>query len=277
MFSHIAVSNTINKLFDNNNLLYLGQQNLFYKTLSEHPSYNITTNTDQPFVGLLHDDPLSFSQQSDRTCLEYHSNSLVFVHNEAPQALKKEDKHILATKLKNTIKIFFSDSVRQSWSLSNDHNSYLIGYGCNIINNTDKNKDVAVLNFSKNSTINNLYSHIKRTYPSSYLLTTLADCDTINSYRLVLSFENIYDSLYAASCGCWVLSNHDISNIFPSINKILDYDKINDQIRDVLSFPYSKISETQNFIQHNLTTNQYYENLNKIFSLLKHRAYTYEA
>lgn len=277
MFSHIAVSNTINKLFDNNNLLYLGTQNLFFKTLSEHPLYNITTNTDQPFVGLLHDDPLSFSQQSDITCLQYHSNSLVFIHSEAPQALKKEDKHILATKLKNTIKIFFSDSIRQSWALSEDYNSYSITYGCDTDNNTDKNKDVVVLNFSKNSIINNLYSHIKQVYPRSDLLTTLADSHAINSYRLVISLENIYDSLYAASKGCWVLSNHEISNIFPSIFKVLDYNKINDQIREVLSFPYSKISDTQNFIQNNLTTHQYYENLNKIFSLLKNRAYTYEA
>lgn len=277
MFSHIAVSNTINKLFSNHNLLYLGKENLFYKTLSENPSYNFITNTDQPFVSLLHDDPLVFSQQSDMTCLEYHSGSLVFIHNEAPKALKKEDKHILATKLKHTIKVFFSDSIRQSWGLSNDPNSYSIPYGCNILSSTDKNKDVAILNFTKNSTINNIYSHIKQAYPHSDLLTTLTDCDEINNYRLVLSLENIYDSLYAASAGCWVISNHDTNNMFPSIFKIVDYNKVNDQIREILSLPYSKISETQNAIQKNLMIDQYYQNLNKIFSVLKNRVYKYEA
>jgi hypothetical protein len=276
MFSHISVSNTINKLFDNNSLLYLGRTNLFYKTLSDHPTYNLITNTDQPFVGVLHDDPLSFSQQSDITCLQYHSNSLVFIHNEAPQALKKEDKHILATKLKHTIKVFFSDAIRKSWALSNDPNSYSITYGCNIVTNTDKTQDVAVLNFSKNDIINNLYSHIKKAYPNTNIVSNLSSCDDIHNYRLVLSLENIYDSLYSAAAGCWVLSNHEINNMFPSIYKVSDYNRINDQISQILSLSESKIVETQNFIQTHLKADKYYQNLDQIFSLLKNRVYTYE-
>lgn len=276
MFNHISVSNTINKLFDNNNILYLGRDNLFYKTLSEHPSYNLISTTDQPFIGLLHDDPLAFSQQSDMMGLRYHSNSLIFIHNEAPQALKKEDKHILSTKLKNVIKIFFSDSIRQSWGLSNDINSYSIGYGCNVIESMDKTKDIAVLNFSKNNIINNLYTHIKRFYPDSSLLTDLSGCDNMSRYKLVLSLENIYDSLYSAAMGCWVLSNHEINNVFPSINKVLDYNTINDQIAQILLSPQSKIIDTQNFIKKHLDIDQYYQNLSQVFSLLKNRVYTYE-
>ena len=276
MFNHISVCNTINKLFDNNNLLYLGKPNLFYKTLSGHTYYNLITNTDQPFVGILHDDPLAFSQQSDMTCLQYHSNSLIFIHNEAPRGLKKEDKHILSTKLKNAIKIFFSDSVRQSWGLSNDPNSYSIGYGCNIVDKIDKTKDIAILNFSKNSIVNNLYDHIRQSYPDSEILTNLSDCDKIGRYRLVLSLDNMYDSLYSAALGCLVLSSHEMNNIFPSISKVLDYNTINDQIEQILLSPQSKIIDTQNFIRHHLGIDQYYQNLNQIFSLLKNRVYTYE-
>lgn len=276
MFNHISVSNTINKLFDNNNLLYLGKHNLFYKTLNSHPSYNLITSTDQPFIGLLHDDPLAFSQQSDITCLKYHSDSLIFIHNDAPQTLKKEDKHILSTKLKNSIKIFFSDSIRRSWGLSDDQNSYSIGYGCNVVDLVDKNKDIAILNFSRNNIINNLYANIKQYYPDSAMLTKLSDCDDIGRYRLVLSLENIYDSLYSAAVGCWVLSNHEINNVFPSINKVVDYNTINDQIAQILLLPQSKIVETQNFIQKHLGIDQYYQNLSQIFSLLKNRVYTYE-
>jgi hypothetical protein len=276
MISHISVSNTINKLFDNNSLLYLGQTNLFYQTLSDHPSYNLINNTDQPFIGVLHDDPLSFSQQSDITCLQYHSNSLVFIHNEAPQVLKKEDKHILSTKLKHTIKVFFSDAIRKSWGLSNDPNSYSITYGCLVATKQEKTNDVAVLNFGKNDIINNLYSHIKQAYPHTNMLTNLSDCDNMHHYRLVLSLENIYDSLYSAAAGCWVLSNHQINNMFPSIYKVIDYNRVNDQISQILSLTDSKIIETQNFIQQYLTMDQYYQNLNQIFALLKNRVYIYE-
>lgn len=277
MFSHISVSNTINKLFNNATIVYLGKQNLFYRILTQNPYYNIINNTEQPFIGMIHDDPLLFSHKSNELELNYHAYSWILFHNPAPAALKKEDKHILATKLKNSIKIFFSDMIRKSWGLYNDTNSYSITYGCEVKHGINHTKNIAVLNLDNNKIINDLYRHIHNIFPDSDLLKSISDTTNIDQYRLVVSLENIYDALYSAANGCFVLSNTDLQNNLPSVYKITDINKINEQISQILSAPIAHIIETQQFIQNNFDLQTHYESMNNIFSLAKNRAYLYEA
>lgn len=278
MFSHQAVSNTLNKLFDNNNLLYLGQKNLFYHTLIKNTNFNIINDDSQPFIGILHDDPLSFSQQADRVHLEYHTNSLVFFHSEAPKVLKKEDKHILSKKLKDVIKVFFSNTIRDSWGLSKDDNSYSIGYGCEIINQTNKINNIAVLNFSHNGVINTIFSHIKNAFPDAHIINNIENIENLSQYKIIVCLDGLYDIIYCSSLGCSVLSNQDIENGLPSIFRIKNINDINSQLSEILSQDLSKLSLlSQHLISNNFGIENFNESINKIFSLLKNRTYIYEA
>jgi len=278
MFSHQAVSNTLNKLFDNNNLLYLGQKNLFYHMLIKNADYNIISDDSQPFIGILHDDPLFFSQQVDRVHLEYHTNSLVFFHSEAPKVLKKEDKHILSKKLKDVIKVFFSSAIRDSWGLSKDNNSYSMGYGCEIITQTNKIKNIAVLNFSQNSIINTIFSYIKNAFPDAQLVDNIENIENLAQYKIIVCLDGLYDIIYCAALGCVVLSNQDIQNSLPSVFRIKNINDINAQLSEILSQDLSKLSSlSQHLISNNFGLESFHRSISNAFSLLKNRTYIYEA
>lgn len=282
MFSKIASSNIINNVLGNNTIYSICSQNLYSCLLKENQQFNIINETKQPFIGIINDDPIFFSQNISNLLLEYHVYGLLFFHNEAPKALKKEDKYILSKKLNNTIKVFFDQSIQDSWGLAKDTNTAIISYGNKTIRDQEPNKDIVILNFNNNQSINRLYQHIKNSFDS---------CDIINSwnsyediirkianYKIAISLDNIYDTITCAACACSVISNIKISNVLPSIYFIDNYNVIIDQIKNLITINNrDNINQTQNLIDQNYNIDNFYQSINNIFSSFRNRVYINEA
>jgi hypothetical protein len=278
MFSHAAVSNVINNTLCNNTFINLCSNNLFNLSLSKIDSYNITKTANHPFIGMLSDDPIGFSQKANDLFLQYHVPGLLFFHSSAPPALKKEDKYILSRKLSNTTKVFFSEKIKYSWGLP-DNNSHTIQYGIDI-NKSNKNKNVILLNSTNNTTINNIYQHIKNKVNDVDILTKFIDYDDciklISNYKIVVCLENFYDVLFCCASECRVITN--ISNNLSSSVVIDDYNSIIPTMTKLLNINNNDdIDQTVNYIKSTYQFNTFLDSIKLILSNFQNRAFIHEA
>jgi hypothetical protein len=278
MFSHAAVSNVLNNILNNNTFVNLCSNNLFNLSLSKIDSYNITKTSNHPFIGIISDDPIGFSQKANDLYLQYHVPGLLFFHSSAPSALKKEDKYILSQKLSNTTKVFFSEKIKYSWGLS-DNNSHTIQYAANI-NESNKNKNVILLNSTNNSTINNIYEHIKNKVNDVDILTKFIDYDDcvklIGNYKIAVCLENFYDVLFCCASECRVITN--ISNNFTSAIVINDYNSIIPTITKLLNINNNDdINQTVSYIKSTYQFDTFLHSIKLILSNFQNRAYIHEA
>lgn len=280
MFSHAAVSNILNNVLSNNTFISLCSNNLFNLSLSKLESYNISKLAASPFIGIINDDPINFSQKANDLYLQYHVPGLLFFHNQAPAALKKEDKYILSQKLSNTTKVFFDNTIRNSWGLSNT-DSHTISYGVTPKQSV-KTKDVIVLNSTNNSTINTIYQHIKNKIDNSDILTSFIDYDDclslISNYKVAVCLENFYDVLCCSSMGCKTITNIDFKDKLPSVTKINDYNTIVPSIIQLLNNDdNTEINQTIEYIKTRYKLNTFLDSMKLILSNFKNRVYIHEA
>lgn len=279
MFSQIVVSNVINSVLNNNTFLNLCSNNLFNLLLSKIDSYNVTQLASSPFIGILNDSPIDFSQKANSLYLQYHVPGLLFLHSQAPSALKKEDKYILSQKLSNTTKVFFDNNIRNSWGLSDD-NCYTISYGVEHKKSV-KTQDVIVLNSTNNPNIKNIYQHIKNTINSCDMITTFDDYDDvlnlIGNYKIAICLENFYDVLCCSSVGCKVITNMDINNNLSSVLHISDYNSIIPNISTILENRDNNLYSTIDYINNNYKLETFIDSMKLILSNFSQKAYKHEA
>jgi hypothetical protein len=279
MFNPKSSNNIIHNVLGNKTILSECSKNLFYSLLQNNTDYSIIEDNKQPFIATLHDNPISLSQKIQNIKINYHVNSIVFIHAPAPEPLKKEDKHILSEKLNDTTKIFFSKAIENSWSLKN--NVYTIPYGMNILQK-EKTKNVLVINTNKNTNIEKLYSHIKNLYNDCDIINNITDykfsMDYISQYKILISLENHYDSLFGAACGCFVISNNLSDINLPSITYINNSSNIIEAIKNLLSLKDDiSIQTSQKYIEQNYPIDKFYTSLNSIFSNFNNKAFIYAA
>jgi hypothetical protein len=279
MFSQIAVSNIINNVLNNNTFLNLCSNNLFNLLLTKIDTYNITKLASSPFIGMLNDNPIDFSQKINNLHLQYHVPALLFFHNESPKALKKEDKYILSQKLSNTIKVFFDSNIRNSWGLTDD-NCHTISYGVEH-KKTTKTQDVIVLNSSNNPNIKNIYQHIKNTINNCDMLTVFDDYDNvlelIGNYKIAICLENFYDVLCCCSAECKVITNINTNNSLSSVLSINDYDSIIPNITTILDNRDDNLYSTIDYLNNNYKLETFIHSMKLILSNFSAKAYKHEA
>lgn len=279
MFSQIAVSNVINSVLNNNTFLNLCSNNLFNLLLSKIDSYNITKLGSSPFIGILNDSPIDFSQKATSLYLQYHVPGLLFLHNQAPSALKKEDKYILSQKLNNTTKVFFDTNIRNSWGLLDD-NCHTISYGVEHKKSV-KTKDVIVLNSTNNSNIKNIYQHIKNTINSCDMITTFDDYDDvlnlIGNYKIAICLENFYDVLCCSSVECKVITNMDVNKKLSSVLSISDYNSIIPNISTILNSSDDNLYSTIEYLNNNYKLESFIDSMKLILSSFSQKVYKHEA
>jgi hypothetical protein len=280
MFSQIAISNIINNVLSNNTFLNLCSNNLFSLSLSNLDSYNLIKLTSMPFIGIINDDPIGFSQKVSSLQLQYHTQALLFIHNNPPAALKKEDKYILSQKLNNTTKVFFDENIKKSWGLS-DKDCHTIPYGVES-KNPIKTKDIVVLNPTNNSNIIKIYQYIKNLNNNVDLLTSPIDynscIDLIGQYKIAICLDNSYDALLCSALRCRVISNIDLDNKFHSTCKITDYNHIMQTISKFLDRnDTDDIDKTIEHINLFYKLDIFMDSIKLILSNFQHRAYVHEA
>lgn len=283
MFSKISVSNSIYRAvskIDYKNILSITKsESLFNSFLLRNSKFiNIIDKNNQPFDFLFHDDPLAVSENIISLYQTYNTPLLVFFHKKPRHDLKKEDKYLLAKKLEHAYKIFFSEDIKQSWSQS-DNLSFLLQYGCPVtdIDNINKRKNIIILNLNQNPAINSIYEYIANYFTDCDILSSPTDdpINTISQYKIAISIDDIYDTLFCASCGCSVLTTCAYNNSLSSIYTIDNYNNIINQINNIMSneiINITNIKNTQNFIKLNYSIDTFYKILDdNILNNLKYK------
>jgi hypothetical protein len=207
------VYNPTNKLFDN--ILYLIDFRFF--VFGDYvPKTDNCTALSPDYIDLYNYDIAIFngivnaSQQTVSKTL--HVNTLIFEHDSKNNSLKKEDLLILNNKTKGIKKIFFDQTILNSW---NQSDSIYLPYGIptNVFkNNLEYNDRKDILIYGNPMLSQQLYSHFNNMQKSCSIL----DCSQLtieelnkkfNNYKVVI---NLYNdnllSLAALAAGCHVIT-----------------------------------------------------------------------
>jgi translation initiation factor IF-2 len=97
----------------------------------------------------------------------------------------------------------------------------------------------------------------------------------VSQYKIAISIDDIYDTLFCAACGCSVLTPEIYNNSLTSVYTITDYNNIITQINNINNDDISikNIKDTQNFIKLNYDSiDLFYKAFNSnILNNLKYR------
>lgn len=281
--SNKAVSNIINQVLGNDNILCSYPIDLYQSFISSYSKYNILSKDNQPFIADINNDPLNFSQIINKKTIENHTYPILLFQDFAPAVLKKEDKYILANKLKNAYKIFFSEQIQNNWSI-NDDLSFVINHGVKTVTNI-KTKNVIVLNFNQNKLIDQIYAKISQAISNVDIISSMNDFEEtiklISQYKVAVCIGSSYNALSCAGCGCLVLSNS--TNTTPDIESIINIDKIdsidhqiNNMIKNYTNYS-DLISRVENKLKNNYFFLDHISELDKVFAKIQSKGYIYES
>jgi len=279
MLNH-SVSNIVNTLISKQNTIYyIGKKNLFFYTLINCDKLSIIDHANQPFSLLASDNPIDYSQSIDKISLHYHTNSIIFFHDTPPSALKKEDKVILNRKLKNSFKVFFNQSIKEEWGLA-DFASIVMDYGIPLLTDVIDKKNVCIVNLEKNPGVDRLYQHIKNYINDCDVIDNIKLLDKISEYKISICPNGIYDSIFSASCGSWVISSiPKLEENICNITYITDYGSVQDRIKDILSnweILDHLIKSSQQYIREKYPIEVFYNNISILSNQISKRAFIYE-
>lgn len=286
MISNTAVSNIINQGLDNKNIYFYGKPDMFSSMLENDIEKNLLYEPSQVFSCIIADDPIQYSQIIDNISIKYHTNSIILFHNSPIKLLKKEDKRILYSKLKESYKIFFDKTIQSEWSFPHDDKTFCIDYGISAEfsrlydNVSKKSKHIAIINFKDNKEINYLFDYFKNYFDDVDLITN-ADCDyktmlkKLSCYKIAICFHDPFSTLSLAGLGCYVFSNsyiHDYKNIV----YIEDVTSITQQISNIdFEQQQKNIDYSINKILETYCLNNFYTSFHKIINQAIGRPYVY--
>jgi hypothetical protein len=282
MLSNKFNLNIINNLYNNKTLLYYKPQNLYFNFLEQYSDFNIISIYNQPIVGIINDNPIEYSQNIAELSLKNHVYSILLFHANPPAALKKEDKHILYQKLKNHYKIFFSKDIYDSWSLPKDKFTTITNFGLPTETkvNSDK-KNIVIINLNNNQILEQLYQNLKSQFVSVDIIKSTTDTtNIIKNYKIAICIENLYNSMFCAAQGCFVLSNISCDKNISSILRIDNLSEIPNKIFQILqNFDNieSQITNSLAYINKEYDINHHIGITNNIFKQLTDRPFIYEA
>lgn len=260
---------------------YAGNNNsLFLEYLLKNDQLNVKKQPVGPFDCIIHDDPVQYSQIISQLSEKYHVNSIILFHNIAPQALKKEDKHILYNKIRSQYKIFFNHGVQKSWGFPLDDKTHILSYGIDRVEPTIKNKQTIIVNITKNPEINRLYQYLKQSINCDLLEEISTDykktLELLSEYKIIIVINDPFTTILCASFGGHVFSSTPIidTNIH-NITIIDDFGAIQQEIMKILNNNTStKLKDT--YFQTNFDINQFDVKFLNILHTARQRPYIYE-
>jgi len=139
-----------------------------------------------------------------------HLNTLIFTHSDRPQQIKKEDAVLLDQNLRREYKIFFSQSIANSWRFNNNVQVY--NYGINkefYDEKNERNNRVLLLNMEKSPHVESLAQFLHTHGIETDIVADIHfDIDILrtlfNKYSVCVEFNeyNIINLLTAIACGC---------------------------------------------------------------------------
>ena len=247
MSNRLKAYNAIYKILDpeNLNLLYKPSNTCFDLILSllDINIYSsVGETTEKYYDAYLTSSIIEHSNIRNQVLLNYGIPDILCFHNLLPSKFKKEDLYILKKSSVLNHKIFFHDTIQNSW-LIKDKLSFSILYGIPSvpIESIAHKKSVVILNLNNNNSLNTLYQFIKNVYKDAEMITDISSfsyeelVDKLSEFHICLENDSIINCLVAAYSGCYIISTlptiEDINGFF----NITDYSQIIDQIKRLLS------------------------------------------
>jgi len=247
MNNRFKTYNTLYKTLDqmNINLLYRPSGTVFdliinLLDMNIYSCYNHNT-MDHVYDAYMASNILEHSNKRNSIILTYGIPDIICFHNLLPSGFKKEDLYILKKSSTKNFKIFFDDTISDSWSIK-DKLSYNISYGIPAIDNVSNNtvshkKSIILLNLDNNNSINTLYQFIKNVFKDAEMITDISRMsyeDLVNKlseYHTCLEHSSLINCLVAAYAGCFIITGlNPIDGVNGQFN-IANYSSITDQIK----------------------------------------------
>jgi hypothetical protein len=225
--------------------------NNFYFNIN---TYNINSINVLPADLLIVNNPIDFSHNTND--YKEFCNKIIFFHESIIQNLKKEDKYILGSRLGKYKKYTFVDQSSGIEGISR------INYGFRSqLSNTTRNKNLLIIQDGNQSINSSVFEELKKIIPEtdmldpSVLTSQEALFKKLSMYKVCLSPHSVYNSLLAASCGCFVVSLTKIEDI-PYHSKIQNLEELIFTIKDLRD----KHNNTyEQIISNEITTKYPYE------------------
>lgn len=194
---------------------------------------------------IITNDFLSYHNETKNLSKTSHLNHLLLFHNTPPATFKKEDIYIFQKEVKANYKIFFGQSLANSWKSQLDPQTKIIDYGIpdiGISAPSARQKSIIILNFENNNQLDALYRHIKNQSIDCDILQnadsqhfTIIDlAHLLSNYKICINISTYINTLFAVSCGCQCISpfqmndnklfitSNDYSDIISSLNIALN-------------------------------------------------------
>jgi hypothetical protein len=267
MYLSFVTGNILQKITeDNYNIIYYPQNNIvdhcisaidkhkYYMFGGNSLNYKIDNMIDLPDQQLsLYNYNLCITNRllsytNNPSIKQFHLNTIILTHSYKPQNIKKEDTVLMNQRLKREIKVFFSESAKNSWRLDN---SIAIKYGIpktfQYTNDVSKRKDVLILNYDNLPHAQQIQAAlINKNYSCDIMnscKTPIEDINsTMNNYKVCIDLaeHNILNLLCGIASGCTGVtikspstseeySNingltfiSNIEEIFPALSQVLD-------------------------------------------------------
>ena len=250
-----SLYNIVNKVLDSNiNILYQPANNSFdhiFRSLDY--SISIPNNDDNNRIhhdiGFINDWAAHATNRPAFVSKHQIMDILVF-HETCPDKFKKEDKIILGNNLKNTHKIFPTNTIYNSWELQ-DPLSFQINYGIPQPINTipvKEKKYISILNVAQNPESNRLYQFLNNHYGDQVLYITQIKSydgllDIINRSKIVIDLNNTINNIVSIANSAICITNKIVDNNLKSIITIQDFRSIIQLIDSISLDRYNSLIE----------------------------------
>jgi hypothetical protein len=228
MYLSFITGNVLEKFTDDkHNIIYYPQNNMFdhlLANINDHSYYIFGENKDNFQIANIINLPNSlvslynYNLSITNNILGYasnnlkhlHLNSIICTHSHKPSYIKKEDSLLMDQRLSKEIKVFFTESSKESWRISTGS---VIKYGIpELFSNevlVENRKDVLILNFENTPHAKQIQQALLN---SNYSCDIMDSCSVntkeiskqFNNYKVCidLSEHNIINLLCAIAAGC---------------------------------------------------------------------------
>lgn len=297
MYLSFITGNVLEKFTDDrHNIIYYPQHNMFdhlLANINDHSYYifgQSKNNFQIPNIINLPNDLVSlynYNLSITNNILGYasnnlkhlHLNSIICTHSHKPSYIKKEDSLLMDQRLSKEIKVFFTESSKESWRMSTGS---VIKYGIPelIMNDTtiEKRKDILILNFENTPHSKQIQQAlINNNYSCDIMESCSIDIKEIakqfNNYKICidLSEHNIVNLLCAISAGCITITMMPqiLASEYTDLDGLIFIESINeitDAIRSVLAIPDEKRQQNRDQVLERFSFNDFKTQFNSLIT-----------
>ena len=223
----------INVQYTSSNTLYDYTLNLIDNLTINFSPYSVQTNFFDPSILFINDPVDIINKEIELNNLLI--DKIIFFHNDKLLQMKKEDLFLFKRQIAKYTKFTFDNKICNFLE-----DAKPISYGFKPVPNIKNNREKSVVFLGNKQNIDAIaYNNIKNRYPDAdfFTLDTIPQhnlINTLSSYKICISMHSLYNSLLAASCGCFVVSAMHCDNI-PLYSKVSSFDEVLNKIQYILA------------------------------------------